>query len=135
MDGELGLHAYFIEGLMMSIPFLVAFIITLFTYRVAPKIISRPLNYILIGFLLGFIARVILSAVTAYVIQLPLLPLKLHQEGMSAKDIAIIISTYNIISMIVSIIIALTSLTLVGYGLYKLVGIVKDTLKIPASNE
>ncbi len=127
MSNEVVLHTYFIERFILSIPFLVPLIITWITYRSAPKIILRPLSYIFIGFLLGFIIQVILDVIFVYVIQLPLLPLKLHQEGLSPKEIAMIISMYNILSMVTYVATLLTSLTLVGYGVYRLVNIVKNT--------
>ena len=129
MDSMIGLHAYFIERFISSIPFLIPFIITWLAYRRAPKAISRPLSYITIGFLLSFAIQVILGIVLAYVVQLPLLPLKLHREGIPSKDIAVIVSMYNMSFMIVRVVVLLTSLTLVGYGVYKLVGIVKSNLK------
>lgn len=134
MSNEVVLHTYFIERFILSIPFLVPFIITWITHRSAPKIILRPLSYIFIGFLLGFIIQVILDAIFVYVIQLPLLPLKLHQEGLSPKEIAMIISTYNILSMVTYVATLLTSLTLVGYGVYRLVNIVKNTKNTSKNN-
>jgi len=129
MDSMISLHAYFIERFVSSIPFLIPFIITWLAYRRAPKAISRPSSYIAIGFLLSFAVQVILGIVLAYVVQLPLLPLKLHQEGIPSKDIAVIVSMYNMSFMIVHVVVLLTSLTLVGYGVYKLVSIVKSNLK------
>jgi len=120
----------FIRELISSIPFLVPLVITWITYRAAPKTFLEPLSYVLTGFLIGFIARVILSVVIAYIIQLPLLPLKLHQEGMNFKEVSMIISTYNIAYMLIGTITSLISLTLVGYGIYELVSVGKNASKI-----
>ena len=114
MDSMIGLHAYFIERFISSILFLIPFIITWLAYRRAPKAIPRPLSYITIGFLLSFAIQVILGIVLAYVVQLPLLPLKLHREGIPSKDIAVIVSMYNMSFIIVRVVVLLTSLTLVG---------------------
>ena len=132
MDYGMVLHTYFLQKLLFAIPFLIAFIITLIAYGSAPKAVLGALDYILIGFLLGFLLQIISGTIFAYIVQQPLLPLKLRQEGLGFEEIARITSGYNILSLATNLVILLVSLTLVGYGVYELVNIAKNVLKTSA---
>jgi len=114
------LHMYFLERLIISAAFLVPFLITWWLRSTRLKGKSRSLDYILIGFSIGFLANVIGGFIGAYICQLPLLPLRLHQEGMPTHLMAYTMFLYSTIFKIVYIGSLFVSLLLVEYGIYKL---------------
>ena len=81
---------------------------------------SGPLTYMLIGFSVGFLINIIGGLLGAYVYQLPLLPLHLHQEGLPAQAMAYKIFFYNTTFKAIYIASLFASLLLVEYGIYKL---------------
>ncbi|RLE63141.1 MAG: hypothetical protein DRJ47_09785 [Thermoprotei archaeon] len=114
------LHIYFLERLIISLAFLIPLIITWWLRNTRLKEKSGPLTYMLIGFSVGFLINIIGGLLGAYVYQLPLLPLHLHQEGLPAQAMAYKIFFYNTTFKVIYIASLFASLLLVEYGIYKL---------------
>ncbi|RLF13689.1 MAG: hypothetical protein DRJ66_07375 [Thermoprotei archaeon] len=114
------LHMYFIYRLIISIAFLVPLIITWWLRSARLKDKPGSLTYVLIGFAIGFLANIIIGILGAYVYKLPLLPMLLHQRGLSMQSIMHIVSAYNTAFYVAYAGSLFVSLLLVTYGIYKL---------------
>ena len=79
----------------------------------------------LAGFLVGFLVRFVGSLFYNYVIQIPLLPVKLHEEGVPFEFIARTMALYDTAFTITYIVSLFTSLLLITYGVYRLVTILR----------
>ncbi len=117
----IALHTYFLERLIISVAFLIPLLITWWLRNTRLKGKSSSLDYILIGFSIGFLANIIGGFIGAYICQLPLLPLRLHREGVPIHLMAYTVFLYSTIFKIVYITSLFVSLLLVEYGIYKLV--------------
>ena len=113
------LSAYFLKNLAASIAFLIPLVFLWLVGRSRVK--SRGLIYIFSGFLIGFLVRLIGGFLGAYVYRLPILPLILHQQHMSAQEIAGIVFMYNSIFDAMYLSSLFASLMLVAYGVYRLI--------------
>ena len=123
MDGGvyLLLDVYFFEHLLFSIAYLIPTVITWrLKKRTECEAEFRALNYISLGFFVGFIFYILGGLAGAYIYQIPILPLKLHQEGVPAETAARVAFLYNIVFKAIYLIAVYTSLLLVAYGLYKM---------------
>ena len=108
---------YFIERLIVSTAFLIPLLITQW---LRSKYKSKPLIYVQIGLLIGFLANIIGGFLGAFVLQLPLLPLRLHQEGLHSQLIAQKVFLYNMAFKALYIVSLFTSLLFIEYGIYRL---------------
>lgn len=79
---------------------------------------KNRLNYIFIGFLAGGIGKVFLTIIKNYIIQVPLLPSVLSQQGLAYEEISRIVSTYSIILVSVDVILIYAVTMLIAYGVY-----------------
>jgi len=114
------LSGYFITYFLVSIGFLIAFILTWSARnRVGEK--AGGLTYTSIGFLIGFLGPLIIGFLGAYVYQLPILPLILREQGMNMQDIAQTIFLYNLTLQTAYLASLLVALILAGYGIHKFV--------------
>ncbi|MCD6235821.1 MAG: hypothetical protein J7J94_02350 [Thaumarchaeota archaeon] len=122
MFGEtfVALSGYFLRSLLASIGFLIAFILT-WSSRSRVKERARGLTYASIGFLIGFLGTLITGFLGAYVYRLPILPLILRGQGMSAQKIAETILLYNLAFDAAHLASTLTALILAGYGIHRFV--------------
>ncbi len=111
------LHIYFLKRLLIALAFLIPIIMI--------SLIRRPISegsvaYIVAGLLVGFTTNIVAGFISAYVIQLPLLPLHLARLGLPPQDIAYQVFVYSTIFEVVYISSFLVSLSLVGYGIYRI---------------
>jgi len=113
----IALLPYFIEHLIISMAFLIPLLITQWL-RLKYK--SKPLAYIQIGFSIGFLANIVGGFLGAFIFQLPLLPLKLHQEGLHSQLIAQKVFLYNMAFKALYIVSLFVSLLFIEYGIYRL---------------
>lgn len=86
----------------------------------------KALDLILVGFLIGFAVQVFSSAVFAYIVQMPIPPLKLLQEGLSMEEVNMVEYQYGMMQTAVTVVAISVSLVFVGYGVYRLVYIAKE---------
>ena len=115
------LHAVFLENLIVSVAFLVPLLVTLWLKkRASSGTISNSLNYVAVGFLVGFLSKLLSGFVKAYVIQLPILPLKLHEGGLPSEVIGRVLAHYNLAFLCTDTVLLFVSLLLVVYGVYRL---------------
>ena len=112
------LSAYFLKHLAASIAFLIPLIFLWSAGR--RRIKSKGLIYVFSGFFIGFLTQLIGGFLGAYVYQLPLLPLILRQQDMSAQEIAKTVSFYNTVFDTAYLSALFASLMLIAYGTYKL---------------
>lgn len=117
----IALLPYFIEHLIISTAFLIPLLTTQWLRSSRLKHKSKPLTYIQIGFSIGFLANIIGGFLGAFIVQLPLLPLRLHQENMPSQLIAYKVFLYNIVFKAIYIASLFASLLLVEYGIYRLI--------------
>ncbi len=114
---DYALHIYFLKRLLISL----AFLIPIIMISLIRKPISRDsVAYIVAGFLVGFTVNIVAGFISAYVIQLPLLPLHLARLGLPPQDIASQMFVYSMIFDAVYISSFLVSLSLAGYGIYRI---------------
>jgi len=113
------LSVYFLKNLAASIAFLIPLV---FLWSVGrSRVKSKGLIYIFSGSLVGFLVRLIGGFLGAYVYRLPILPLILRQQHMSAQEIAGIVFIYNSIFDAMYLSSLFVSLMLVAYGVYRLI--------------
>ena len=114
------LNGYFIRHFLISIGFLIAFILTWSAKnRVREK--TGGLIYTSIGFLIGFLGPLFVGFLGAYVFQLPILPLILREQGMSVQKIAEIVFLYNLAFQTAYLASLLVALVLAGYGIHRFI--------------
>ncbi|RLE59811.1 MAG: hypothetical protein DRJ35_04890 [Thermoprotei archaeon] len=116
------LDIYFFEHLLISIAFLLS---TIITWRLRKKVACeeefKALTYISLGFFVGFIFYLLGGFAGAYIYQLPILPLRLHEEGIMPSQAAHIVFLYNTVFKAIYLIALYTALLLVAYGVNKLI--------------
>ena len=112
------LSAYFLKHLAASIAFLIPLIFLWSAGRRRVK--SKGLIYVFLGFFIGFLIQLVGGFIGAYVYQLPLLPLILRQQPMSAREIAKTVFFYNTVFDLAYLSALYASLMLIAYGTYKL---------------
>jgi len=123
--GVMILHFNFIKDLVISVAYLIPLLIFWRLRGSSSDEVASPLNYVLAGFLVGFLVRFVGSLFYNYVIQIPLLPVKLHEEGVPFEFIARTMALYDTAFTITYIVSLFTSLLLITYGVYRLVTILR----------
>lgn len=124
MDGGayLLLDVYFFEHLLTSIAFLLPTIVTWrLRKRVACEDEFRALTHVSLGFFVGFVFYLLGGFAGAYLYQLPILPLRLQEEGLTPSQAAHVAFLYDVLFKAVYLVALYTALLLVAYGVSKLV--------------
>jgi len=114
------LSSYFIRHFLVSIGFLIAFILT-WSARNRVREKAEGLTYTSIGFLIGFLGPLLIGFIGAYVYQLPILPLILREQGMNMQEIAQAIFLYNLALQTAYLVSLFVALILAGYGIYRFI--------------
>ena len=118
------LHLYFLERLAVSAAFAIPLLVALSSLRKGrSKEESSALSYVVLGFAIGFLGNILGGLAGAYLYRLPLLPLELRRAGLSASAIARTVFVYNTAFKVFYIASLFASLSLVGYGVYKMASI------------
>lgn len=116
------LDIYFFEHILTSIAFLLP---TIITWRLRKKVACedefKALTYISLGFFVGFIFYLLGGFAGAYIYQLPILPLRLHEEGLSPQQAAHVTFLYNTLFKAIYLVALYTALLLAAYGVNKLI--------------
>ena len=118
-ESFVSLSAYFLKHLTASIAFLIP-LVFLWSIIRRGRIRSRGLIYAFLGFFIGFLVQLVGGFLGAYVYRLPLLPLILRQQHLSAQEIARILFIYNTVFDAVYLSSLFISLMLIAYGIYRL---------------
>jgi len=126
------LSEYFLRHLLVSIGFLIAFILTWSARNRAGKK-AGGLTYTCIGFLVGFLGPLLTGFLGAYVFRLPILPLILHEQGMGMQDIAQAIFLYNLTFQTAYLASLLVALILAGYGIHRFINDLTEKREISES--
>ncbi|MCD6084542.1 MAG: hypothetical protein J7J20_03260 [Desulfurococcales archaeon] len=124
-EGVMILHFNFIWDLVVSIAYLVPILIVWRLRSRTSSEVAGPLNYVLAGFLTGFLVRLVGGVLYNYVLQVPVLPAKMREWGASFEFIARTMWLYNTVFSIAHLVSLIASLLLVTYGVYRLVAILK----------
>ena len=126
------LSGYFIRHFLVSIGFLIAFILT-WSARNRVRERAGGLTYTSIGFLIGFLGPLLIGFLGAYVYQLPILPLILREQGMNMQDIAQAIFLYNLTLQMAYLASLLVALILAGYGIHRFINDLTEKREISKS--
>ena len=126
------LSGYFIRHFLVSIGFLIAFILT-WSARSRVRESAGGLTYASIGFLIGFLGPLLIGFLGAYVYQLPILPLILREQGMNMQDIAQAIFLYNLTLQMAYLASLLVALILAGYGIHRFINDLTEKREISKS--
>jgi len=126
------LSSYFIRHFLVSIGFLIAFILT-WSARNRVRERGRGLTYASMGFLIGFLGPLLIGFLGAYVYQLPILPLILREQGMNMQDIAQAIFLYNLTLQTAYLASLLAALILAGYGIHRFINDLTEKREISKS--
>ena len=126
-DAFMILHLNFIKELIISIAYLIPLIIVWRLKNRSPDELAGPLDYVLAGFMVGFLVRLVGGLIRDYVIQLPLLPLKLHEEGVPSEFMGRITALYSTAFTILYIASLFVTLLLVTYGICRLVTVLRES--------
>ena len=112
------LSAYFLRHLAASMASLIPLVLLWFAGR--RRTGFRKMSYVFLGFFIGFLVQLVGGFLGAYVYRLPLLPLILRQQHLSAQEIARILFIYNTVFDAVYLSSLFISLMLIAYGIYRL---------------
>jgi len=126
-DASMILHLDFIKELIISTAYLIPLIVVWRLKSRSPNSLAGPLDYVLAGFMVGFLVRIVGGLIRDYVIQLPILPIKLHEEGVSLELAGRITALYNISFTVAYIVTLFITLLLVTYGIYRLVMVSRES--------
>lgn len=126
-DASMILHLDFIKELIVSIAYLIPLIIVWKLKSGSPDKLAAPLDYVLAGFMVGFLVRIVGGLVRDYVIQLPILPIKLHEEGCPSEFAGRITALCNITFTVAYIVSLFITLLLVTYGIHRLVMVIRES--------
>ena len=126
------LSGYFIRHFLVSIGFLIAFILT-WSARAKVREKAEGLTYASIGFLIGFLGPLIIGFLGAYVYQLPILPLRLREQGMNMREIAQATLLYNLAFQTAYLASLLLALILAGYGIHRFINDLTEKQEISKS--
>ncbi len=126
-DAFMVLHLDFIKELIISIAYLIPLIIVWRLKSKSPDKLAGPLDYVLAGFMVGFLVRLVGGLIRDYVIQLPLLPLKLHEKGVPFEFVGRLTALYNTAFTMAYIVSLFVTLLLVTYGIYRLVTVLRES--------
>jgi len=126
------LSGYFIRHFLVSMGFLIAFILT-WSARKRVKEKTEGLTYTSIGFLIGFLGPLIIGFLGAYVYRLPILPLILRGQGMNMQEIAQAIFLYNLAFQTAYLASLLVALIFAGYGIHRFINDLTEKREISKS--
>ncbi|MCD6278353.1 MAG: hypothetical protein J7J11_01585 [Desulfurococcales archaeon] len=124
-EGVMILHFNFIWDLVVSVAYLIPLLIVWRLRNRTSSEAAGSLNYVLAGFSIGFLVKLVGGVLYNYILQVPLLPVKMHEWGASFESVARTMWLYNTVFSIANLVSLIASLLLITYGVYRLVNILK----------